>query len=47
MQRDGVAPFRITAADKIAELRNLLAPQIKTLEQQLGPAKPVANPYRR
>ena len=43
LQRDGVAPFRI-AADKVGELRNLLAPQIKTLEQQLS-AKPAANPY--
>lgn len=43
LQRDGVAPFRITA-DKITELRNLLAPQIKSLEQQLA-AKPVSNPY--
>ena len=42
LQRDGVAPIRLPA-DKLAELRNLLAPQIKTLEQKLA-AKPAGSP---
>jgi hypothetical protein len=42
LQRDGVAPIRLPA-DKLAELRNLLAPQIKTLEQKLA-AKPATSP---
>lgn len=42
LQRDGVAPARL-AADKVAELRNLVAPQIKTLEQQLA-LKPAGAP---
>ena len=40
--RDGVAPIRLPA-DKLTELRNLLAPQVKALEQTLA-TKPAGSP---